>query len=139
MLSLFILSSTNSTLPFAKVSLCKNPGYFNNLSISTAVCFSGLTVKDKPKASRMVYICSLYSGFLILAIVCSSGFILCAVMQQSKLISSALVDAIKTSALSTPASDKTDIKAQFPLTAIISYLSKLASNTSPLVSIKIMS
>ena len=114
MLSSSILNSTSSTLPFANVSLCKNTGYFNNRSISTAVCFSGLTVKDKPNASRILYICSLYSGFRILAMVCKSGFILCAVIQHNRFISSALVAAINKFALSTSASDNTDIKVQFP-------------------------
>ena len=96
-------SSTISVRPLAKVSRRRKPGYFSSRSISVAAWFSGLMSMDRPKRSRILKICSVYSGFRTRAMVCSFGFMEWAVVQHNRLISSAPVAAISRSADSTPA------------------------------------
>ena len=69
---------------------------------------------ERPKASRMVKIWSEYSGFRMRAMVCSFGFMVWAVMQQSRFTSSALVAAMSRSASRTPACSRVDMVAQLP-------------------------
>ena len=71
--------------------------------------------------------------------VCSAGLIACAVMQHSRLISSALVAAISSSASSTLARRSTSMVAQLPVTVKISYCSMELSSTRGLESISVRS
>ncbi len=86
-----------------------------------------------------MYIWSVYSGFLMRAIVCSLGFIPCAVMQQIRFTSSASVTAISRSASLTPACSNVFMDAQFPCTPIMSYRSSVDSSTFKLASISVKS
>ena len=107
-------SSTISVRPLAKVSLRRKPGYFSSRSISVAAWFSGLMSMDRPKVSRILKICSVYSGFRTRAMVWSFWFMAWAVVQQSRFTSSAPVAAMSRSASFTPACRSTSMDAQLP-------------------------